>query len=496
MPLENPLPTISKTKYIAGLQCQKLLWYLTNAKDLVPGPDARTQFIFDQGNAIGALARKRYPDGIDLTPIIDLDEVVSASYAALVHRKPLFEAGFRFRNAFARADIMLPVGDNEWDLIEVKSSTGLKKIHIADMAHQRYTYEGAGLKLRKCWLMHINTQYVRGNELNLEELFSLTDATEEVTELLPAIEGNVLRLTDATLLPEAPPVTVGKHCDIPNHCPMFKNCHAFLPEHNVLTLVRAGERAYKWISEGIYGINALAAYHKFSRLQQIQVAAVKSGKPHIDREAIAQFLTRLKYPLLLLDFETMSLAIPQFPGTSPYQAMPFQFSLHRIEAPGTVPEHFSYLSEADRDPRPEILFQLRQLMGDRGSVVAYNAQFEYGMLDRISQQFSAYRPWVKRMQSRMVDLLRPFQSFDYYHPEQYGSASIKAVLPAMTGRSYRELEISDGELASIEYVRSHFQPVAAEEREAVRQRLLAYCNLDTEAMIAILSELEEIVRGG
>jgi hypothetical protein len=60
---------------------------------------------------------------------------------------------------------------------------------------------------------------------------------------------------------------------------------------------------------------------------------------------------------------------------------------------------------------------------------------------------------------RIIDLLEPFQSFDYFHPEQHGSASIKTVLPVLTGHSNRDLEIQEGGQASLEYLRVHFGDV-------------------------------------
>ena len=74
------------------------------------------------------------------------DEVLKQSSKALALRKPLFEAAFKSNNAYARADILNPVGKDQWDIIEVKSSTEVKEINLHDLALQRFVYEGAGLK--------------------------------------------------------------------------------------------------------------------------------------------------------------------------------------------------------------------------------------------------------------------------------------------------------------------------------------------------------------
>ena len=54
-------PYISKSKFLWGSQCKKLLWDAYNAKDQIPEPEAAQQAIFDQGHEVGALAKSLYP---------------------------------------------------------------------------------------------------------------------------------------------------------------------------------------------------------------------------------------------------------------------------------------------------------------------------------------------------------------------------------------------------------------------------------------------------
>ena len=60
-------PYISKSKFLWGSQCKKLLWYAYNAKDQIPEPEAAQQAIFDQGHEVGALAKSLYPGGIEVS---------------------------------------------------------------------------------------------------------------------------------------------------------------------------------------------------------------------------------------------------------------------------------------------------------------------------------------------------------------------------------------------------------------------------------------------
>ena len=121
--------------------------------------------------------------------------------------------------------------------------------------------------------------------------------------------------------------------------------------------------------------------------------------------------------------------------------------------------------------------------------MVFNAAFEKGVLTRCAESFPEFKPWVETVKRRMVDLLAPFRSFQYYHPAQLGSASIKAVMPALTGRGYDGLEIAEGATASLEFLRVHFSDVPLAERQRVRTELEVYCCRDTEGMLWIVDEL-------
>ena len=134
--------------------------------------------------------------------------------------------------------------------------------------------------------------------------------------------------------------------------------------------------------------------------------------------------------------------MPLFDGTRPYQNIPFQFSLHIQREPVGETEHHWHLADGPRDPRPELLERLREGIGNEGSVVVYNQSFEEGVLRDLGTAFPAYREWSEGVIARLVDLIVPFRSFHYYHPGQKGSASIKSVLPAVTGSGYEGLAIA------------------------------------------------------
>ncbi len=110
----------------------------------------------------------------------------------------------------------------------------------------------------------------------------------------------------------------------------------------------------------------------------------------------------------------------------------------------------------------------------------------------LASAFPEYSDWIEQVCSRLVDLLAPFRNFDYYHPAQKGSASLKVVLPAITGRGYEDLDINDGQLASISFLSATFGNMPEDERVKVMSDLEQYCGRDTEGMIWIVEKLMDL----
>ncbi|OQC17725.1 MAG: hypothetical protein BWX72_00368 [Firmicutes bacterium ADurb.Bin080] len=162
--------------------------------------------------------------------------------------------------------------------------------------------------------------------------------------------------------------------------------------------------------------------------------------------------------------------------------------MHVVKEKGAKPEHFSFLADGTSDPRPEFMARLKEVMGTKGSVIAYNAYAtEMRILKGCVEALPKYKKWVDSIEERIIDLLKPFQAFAYYHPAQDGSCSIKNVLPAMTGKSYDDLEIGDGGTASAEYYRVTFTE-DNKDKDKVRKLLEEYCGLDTMGMVEIVEK--------
>ncbi|MDO8563680.1 MAG: DUF2779 domain-containing protein [Nanoarchaeota archaeon] len=499
---------LTKSRYVTGLSCKKAIWLAFNKPEALPEIDEATQHRFDEGHKVGELSKSLFPDGIDIQEMIPIEND-KKSRELIKKRKPLFEAGFLHRDSkcYARADILVPVEKKEWDIIEVKSATSVKEDYLEDISFQKYCYESAGLKIRKCFVLHINNQYVRQGEIEPKEFFVQANVTNEIEDLLSDVPAKIKKLFSIISLKKCPEITPKDHCclgdsDAYKRFEVLHESDAFWKEHpecDIFDLYRGGKKMLELFKSGVLTIKDIPKHHKLNDKQLIQHKTHSSGKHHHDKEELDIFVKSLQYPLYFLDFESYNTAIPLYDGLKPYQQLIFQFSLHVIGKKGAKPKHYSFIAEGADDPRPAFAKELKKVLRTKGNIVVYNQSFEKTRLKELATYLPQYASWVEQVVERMVDLLVPFRNFAYYHPKQKGSASIKYVLPVLTGATYEDFEIANGAQASLEYLfithgSYKGEKATPEEVKKVRSDLEKYCGQDTEGMIWILDKLKELIK--
>jgi len=175
----------------------------------------------------------------------------------------------------------------------------------------------------------------------------------------------------------------------------------------------------------------------------------------------------------------------------PYQQLPFQYSLHYIEQEGSDLRHREYLVEPNIDPRGEIAERLVRDIPEEACLVAYNASFEISRLGDLAEYLPRYRRRIDLMIDNMRDLIIPFKKRHVYHWQMKGSASQKAVLPALVPElSYEGMEVGHGGEAMNAYT-AMCASDDPDEVAGIRAALLEYCKLDTLGMVRILEKLAE-----
>ena len=487
---------LSKSRYLSGLQCHKQLWWRVHepeAPELALTPGQAN--LFAQGKEVGERARGQVPGGelIDL-PFYEYDNKVAATREALKRDLPaIYEAWFLADDTYAGVDILArDPGGRGYAVIEVKASNSRKPEHLPDAAVQVYVLRRAGLQVERAEVMHLNSEC---RYPDLSNLFLREDVT-------PLVEGTLIGLSDELeaqrrmLEGPIPDVPIGEQCSKPHDCPFIPRCWPKLPDHHVSSLYRIDrKRAGELEADGYATIYDLPSELELSAIHARQVKAVQTGRMVVEetlKKALAQFAS----PLAFLDFETVSLAIPRWPGCRPWQQVPVQFSVHLEErGRGGALTHHQWIADGPADPRPALAEALVEACAGARRVVAYYASFERECIRQLREAVPKLARELERVERRLVDLL-PTVRNHVYHPDFGGRFSIKKTLPALVpGLSYSDLKVRDGEVATVELQRLMLAGSAlpASERAELREVLLRYCERDTWAMVKMLEKLQGLV---
>lgn len=482
---------LTKSKYMMGLESDALLWRLFHDLESLPPVDAFTQAKFDAGHEVGELAKQLYSEGVDLGGL-GFMENINKTKELITERKIIFEAGFMVVGLFARGDILIPVEDNKWDVIEVKSSSSAKDTHIKDLAFQKYVYEKAGLQTRDFSVIHLNKEYVLNGELSIKDLFTRTNVTEEVLEDFPSVEGNIQHMKEVIKLPNCPEFDYHDIVKTAYGNPCVDEFMTTLPEGSVFELYNIRKKkALEIYDEGGKTMSDIPSNIKLTDKQKIQVNCFNTKSRHIDARNIELFIQNLQYPLYHLDFETCMPTIPLFQGCRPNQQILFQYSLHIEQEDGST-EHKEFLFTEEGDPRKAFLESLKNDLGAQGTVLVYNKAFESGRLKELASFDESYERWVESIIQRVDDLLIPFREFYFYDNKQKGSCSIKYVLPVFSDLDYDSLNVSNGSEAMLLYYNHFVKNIPCENKEQLIKDLLEYCKQDTWAMVVLLKGLKEL----
>lgn len=491
---------LSKSRYCSGIQCPKMLWmkkYMPE-KAVDTGRDA----VFETGNMVGDLAMGYFGDYTEVPYADDKSGMVRATRELMdVGTENICEASFVYEGLYCAVDILHRNGDG-WDIVEVKSSVTLHDIYYHDMAFQCYVLRKNGLNIKGVYNLHLNNQYIRHGDLDLRELFTLEDCTDTVYDMLPDVPGNIERITG--YVEEAgdtePEMDIFLGCDKPYECVFKSWCTRHLPKPSVfdignLAIKKKLDFYYKGIISFGDVINSKA---KLNEKQSRQVETAYYHLPDtVDKENLRRCISEYTYPLYHLDFETTQFAVPPYDDMKPYQQIPFQYSLHVQQYAGARPEHHEFLGKEGTDPRRALAEQLCADIPADACVLVYNMMFEKGRLKELAEVFPDLEEHLMSIHDNIKDLMIPFRQQYYYSEKLGGSFSIKYVLPALCPDDpeldYKALEgIHKGDEASAAF--ADLPNHTPEEIETIRKNLLAYCRLDTLAMVKILEKLYEMTQ--
>ena len=469
---------LTKTDFIQYLHCPKSLWLLKHD----PGNYPQDEF----STFMQKLVREGY----------EVERYVQQFFDSAGDRNVSFQAEFRTDDGlYARVDALENMGDGTTALYEIKSSTSVKTDakhnHIKDACFQKICAERTGQKIDRVLLVHLNGDYVRDGEIDPSAMLVFADITEAVddieVETSAEIDAALAFLVSDQDMSECSCVEKTRS----NHCDAFSVFNADVPIPSIYSLPRLrANRIRELRSMDVVRLQDVPEDYSLSENQRLVVDSAKAGAPLVNEAAISSFLSDLTFPLYFFDYETFSSAVPLLDGTSPHKHFSVQYSLHILDADGSL-DHREYL---EREPRlPDRLVErMQEDFGPTGSVVSWHASFEKTRNREMTERYPGSAEFLNSLNDRMVDLEDVFKT-DYVDARFDGSTSIKKVLPVVCPHlDYKELEVQDGASAMEAWQR--MINAAPDEAEKIAADLLKYCERDTFAMVEIYRFLIDLVR--
>jgi len=487
-------PRISKSKFMAGVQCLKRLYGQVHEPEMGAAPDASAVAILEQGKDVGRLAHLLFPGGVEVDAE-NLGEAIRITNELIANPAvpAIFEATFSHGGVLVRVDILERRGKKEWRLFEVKSTADLKDSHLYDVGIQSRVVSSSGIKLSSANLVHLNRDYVlEGGALDLKKLFRVRNLNRRLGKFQKQLTKQLRTEFRILRQPAMPDIAPGRHCRKPVVCEFYDLCNPWFPSDSVYSLPRADAETLEQLkARGMEEIRDIPEDFPLSALQHKARITAVSGKPWCSPD-LHKNLEALQYPICFMDFETIRPAVPRLAGMRPFMHVPFQWSVHRQATPGAELEHFEFLADDATDPRLAFLKSLLPVVDGAATILVYNQKFESGRLSELAAAFPRHSETITKIQSKLWDLL-PFMRDNIYHLEFRGSFSLKSVLPALIpDMSYDSLAVADGGEASIAFEKMINPESDDVMRAKLRNSLLEYCAQDTLAMVRLLEVLRTL----
>lgn len=481
-----PPIALSKTKLLSYLQCPRRLWLEQYSPEL-EDETAFDQAAIETGRVVGDKAREVYGGGLGrlVSHERGLRSAVAETEALIAAggSEPIFEATFDYDGLTVQVDVLDRSGPAP-RIVEVKSSTSVRDHHLQDCAIQHFTLEQLGIAPAATSLALIDSSFEYRGDGDYAGLFHEVDVSADITGPVGHVAATIAGARETLDSLDEPEREIGTHCTTPYPCPFFEHCAPAQGEYPVLALGGRKELLYELMRQGVQDVREVDPALLTNATQQRIREQTVAGMPYVADE-LADLIDGLGYPRCFLDFETISFAIPIWSGTRPYQILPFQWSCHIDEGAGTV-RHEEFLDLSGEAPMRDAAERLIEAAGTDGPIIVYSP-YEKRVLNELAERYPDLQPALHALRERLFDLM-PVAKAHYYHPDMRGSWSIKAMLPTIgPGIDYSGLEeVGDGGAAQSAYLEAIHPDTPADRRAALERALLAYCRLDTEALLRLV----------
>ena len=372
-------------------------------------------------------------------------------------------------------------------LYKVRYATVAEDSDVDAVALWTHVAAKCGLRIQSVGLLLVNTDFIYPGHACYAGVFREVD-------LAPVLGSRPVAAWLAAMRDCArgaePPATPGEHCTKGGGCEFAHSCqarapapHAPLADPQASLEVVGRELAAELRAAGHVDLHSVAPASLQNARHRRAVRAVQQGAPVLEPEAAA-LMQALPYPRHYLRFDTIGFAVPIWPGTRPYQVLPFQWTCDVQGADGQWQRHHFLADAQGGDPRRAFASTLLQVLGDSGAVLAYNAGFEGNRIRELARQFDDLAPALEAVLPRIVDLFQVARSH-YYHPVMAGSWSFKSISRAVAPNVALGMEGPDGvaeSSAQATFSRSLQRGLEDAVRQQLRAALCAHGQRQTEVL--------------
>jgi len=279
---------LSKSTFIRGNQCLKSLYLNKKRPFLRDRMPKERLIVFQRGHKVGELAQDIFPGGVNMSPghpaafrkaLVNTQEKIKEGFPVI------YEAAFQHDQVMIFLDILVHTGSG-WHAYEVKSSGGISDTYLLDAALQYHVITGTGIKLSGISLVHINKEYILGDEVDPKGLFKIIDVTEEALSRREYVTEQIIREKEALGLEHSPKIDVGPQCRDPYDCDFLGHC---------------------W--------------------KNVPAPPEKKPNEQINAEAFRKAFSDLPKDMAFVKLLSMRPAIPMYKGTHPYQEIAYGYSM-------------------------------------------------------------------------------------------------------------------------------------------------------------------------
>ena len=214
----KPKFMLSKTSYMKGCQCRKLLYLYKHSPSLRDPISVETKARFDGGHSFeDSFRSQHYPHGTSIEAILQ-GYVQFYPYVTelFLHQgvSTMFEPAFVHNQTIVLVDVLNRLEDGSWELIEIKNSKFLKDVFIHDAALQYHVVSNKLPSISKVQIV-----------LNQNGEPQYHDVTAEVLCRQHAIEKRISHFQEILAQDFVPDIETGYQCFKPYKCDFFGFCH-------------------------------------------------------------------------------------------------------------------------------------------------------------------------------------------------------------------------------------------------------------------------------